>query len=104
MNEMTRSNVFYLPTPVPAIEPRRVAPRRTALRAALGRTWRRLRVSIADIRAVLTEREPVVTGPWAPIDDARLDSPDRPHRRGPGGPGRIVHLAEARRSRTTPTP
>lgn len=101
---MTTSNVFYLPAPVTAIEPRRVASRHTALRAAFGRAWRRLRVSVADIQAVWTEREATASIGFAPSDGMRVESLGRHLRRGGRGPARVIEIADARvRLRPTPT-
>ena len=99
---MSASNVVYLPAPITAIAPRRVASRQTALRAAFGRAWRRLRVSVADIQAVWTEREAAASIGFT--EEMRVERLGRHARRAGRGPARIIPIAEARlRLRPTPT-
>jgi len=95
---MTASNVFYLPAPATAIERRRAPSRRAALRAALARTWRRLSVSVADIRAVFTEPcwTTAAVG-FAPLPEATGDGGSRRYRQDSRrGPARVIDFAEAR--------
>lgn len=102
---MTTSNVFYLPTPVVAIEPRRAPSRHAALRAACGRAWRRLRVSVADIQAVWREREALASVGLLGLDGAAAEDVGlRPRRRARSGPARVIDFAQARlRLRPMPT-
>lgn len=94
---MTTSNVFYLPAPVTTLEPRRAPSRQAALRAAVARAWRRLRVSVADIRAVWSEREAAAAIGFSPLHDAADEgSGRRLHRGSRSGPARVIIFAEAR--------